>query len=368
MKIAVNTGGGDAPGLNAVIRAVTMAACRRGWEVWGIRYGYRSLLEPDVPMKRLTEKEVGDITKLGGTILGAVNQGNPFEYPITKPDGTVVAEDISDRLVSRFKEEGFDALVAIGGDGSLTIAHRLAEKGMRVIGVPKTIDNDLEATWQTFGFDTAVHNATDMIDKLHPTAKAHERCFVVEVMGRDAGWIALHSGIAGDADVILIPEIRFSWSEVFRRVKECYTNGQNYAIVVTAEAAKAVTSGTIVLSKNEIGRLRRLGGVGSTIAEEITNHTGIETRVMVCGHVQRGGEPTTFDRLLALRYGAEAIRAIERGETDVMVSFQPPKMLTVPLTMAAGKNRRVDLDNDTMQTARALGISFGDRQGPQPAE
>ncbi|MGE3851986.1 MAG: 6-phosphofructokinase, partial [Planctomycetota bacterium] len=206
-----------------------------------------------------------------------------------------------------------------------------------------------------------VHNATDMIDKLHPTARAHERCFVVEVMGRDAGWIALHSGIAGDADVILIPEIKFNWNEVFRKVKECYANGQNYAIVVCAEAAKAETSGTVILSKNEIGRLRRLGGVGAMIAEEINSHTGIETRVMVCGHVQRGGEPTTFDRLLALRYGTEAIRAIERGETDVMVSFQPPKMITVPLTAAAGKNRRVDLDNDTVQTARALGISFGDR-------
>lgn len=360
MKIAVNTGGGDAPGLNAVIRAVTMAALRRGWQVEGLRYGYRSLVDDKYPAIVLDEARVSEITKLGGTILGAVNRGNPFDYPITNDDGSKTTADISDKIVENFKARGYGALVAIGGDGSLSIAHKLGQKGIPVIGVPKTIDNDLEATWLTFGFDTAVHNATDAIDKLHTTARSHERVMVVEVMGRDAGWIALHAGIAGDADVILLPELPFRWQSVFEKVKECYANGQNYAIVVVGEGAKAASGHTVILTPREVGRARRLGGIGTQVAEEIAERTGHETRVMVLGHIQRGGEPTTFDRVLALRFGTAAVRAIERGEFDTMVSFQPPNVVTVPLEQAAGRIRLVSLDCDTIQTARALGISFGD--------
>ena len=361
MKIAVNTGGGDAPGLNAVIRAVTLAAHRRGWEVWGFRYGYRSLLDPEsAPMIELTPRVVADITNRGGTILGAVSKGNPFDFPIEQPDGSVRSIDRSQELVDAFRRHGFDAMVAIGGDGSLNIAHRLSAIGMPIVGVPKTIDNDLEGTWVTFGFDTAVSNATEIIDKLHTTAQSHERTIVVEVMGRDAGWIALHSGLAGEADVILVPEIKFRYSQVFKKIESCYEQGKNYAIVVVAEAAAARDSKTVVLTPREVGRARRLGGIGSQVAEEITHHTGRETRVMVCGHVQRGGMPTNFDRQIALRFGAEAVRAIERGERDVMISFQPPEMTTIPIEQVAGKIRPIPLDSDLIQTARDLGVSLGD--------
>jgi phosphofructokinase-like protein len=361
MKIAVNTGGGDAPGLNAVIRAVTMAGHSRGWTVEGLRFGYQSLFDPDdAPPMPLTPDVVKDITKVGGTILGAINKGNPFEYPVRQPDGSYKAVDRSDELIEQFRRMGFDALVAIGGDGSLSIADKLGAKGVPVVGVPKTIDNDLVATWRTFGFDTAVHNATDIIDKLHTTAKAHQRTFVVEVMGRDAGWIALYSGIAGDADVIMIPEIRFNYNRIYEKIRACYESGKNYAIVVVAEAAKAASRNTVVLSPREIGRARRLGGVGTQIAEEIAEHTGVETRVMVCGHVQRGGAPTNFDRILALRYGGAAVRAIASGETGVMISYQPPNMGTVPLAEVGGKIKRIDLGIDTITTARELGICLGD--------
>ena len=361
MKIAVNTGGGDAPGLNAVIRAVTLSAHARGWDVWGLRYGYRSLVDESTPMVALTPERVSEITKLGGTILGAINRGNPFEYPVEIEAGSFEARDLSETVVERFHSNGFDALVAIGGDGSMSIAHRLGEKGMKIVGVPKTIDNDLEGTWASFGFDTAVANATEIIDKLHTTAKSHERVMVVEVMGRDAGWIALHAGTAGDADVILMPEIPFSYKRIFEKIQSLFGPGKkNYGVVVVSEAARAKERRTVLLSPREIGRARRLGGIGTQVAEEITAHTKQETRVMVLGHVQRGGEPTNFDRILAMRFGSAAVRTIEAGQFGTYVSFQPPEIVPRPLSDAYGRIRTVPLTHDLVTTARELGICLGD--------
>ncbi|MFH1706786.1 MAG: ATP-dependent 6-phosphofructokinase [Planctomycetota bacterium] len=362
MKLAINTGGGDAPGLNAVIRAATYSARLLGWEVWGIRQGYRGLLDMDpkeglIPLTRTT---VRGITNLGGTILGTVNKGNPFEYPVKQADGSVKAVDRSDELIAKFKAQGFDALMAIGGDGSLRIAYQLSQKGLPVVGVPKTIDNDLAETVVTFGFDTAVSIATDAIDRLHTTAEAHERVMVVEVMGRYAGWIALNSGVSATADVILIPEIPFDMDKVCDKIYEREAAGRHFTIVVAAEGAKPKGGDMLTKGAKEIGREVRLGGIAEWVAQEASNRTGKESRSMVLGHLQRGGGPTTFDRLLALRFGAAAIRCLATGERGVMVSLAPPTVRTVPLEKVIGRMKGVDLDCDTMITARSLGICFGD--------
>lgn len=358
LKIAVNTGGGDAPGLNAVIHAVTLAAHRRGWEVIGIKFGYRGLIDTSRQVV-LTPELVEDIAGTGGTILGTVNKGDPFNFKTTDDAGNEVVQDISDQVVENFKAQGFDALIAIGGDGSLRIANKLAAKGIPVVGVPKTIDNDLGATDYTFGFDTACSNATDAIDKLRTTARAHERTFVVELMGRDAGWIALQSGIAASADVVLIPEIPFRYGPVFEKIRECYASPPRYAIVVVSEGAKAAGGNTVILRPGELGRARRLGGIGSQVAEEIEAHTQAETRVLVLGHLQRGGAPTSFDRVLAQRLGAAAVRAIEDGQFGKMVALRMPDVVTVAIADAIGENRRVPRDSELIHTARELGICLG---------
>jgi 6-phosphofructokinase 1 len=358
-RIAVNTGGGDAPGLNAVIRAVVLSAVKLGWEVVGIRNGYEGLFDLTKTVK-LTEETVRGITGLGGTILGTTNKGNPFEYPVKGPDGRVTSTDRSDELVANFKQLGADALVAVGGDGSLRIAQRLFEKGIPVVGVPKTIDNDLESTVVTFGFDTAVSNATDAIDKLHSTAEAHSRVMVVEVMGRYAGWIALNSGVSATADVILIPEIPYDIESVCRKVRDREARGRAFSIVVVAEGAKAKGGGLITVGEKQVGREVRLGGISVSVAEEIEKRTGKETRVMVLGHLQRGGGPTTFDRLIALRFGAAAVRALAEGHFGCMVALNPPTVRQVPLKEAVAKMKSVPLDCDTILTARSLGICLGD--------
>jgi 6-phosphofructokinase 1 len=357
MKIAVNTGGGDAPGLNAVIRGVVLAAYQKRWEVYGIEYGYRGLIDTK-QIFHLTPESVLDITNIGGTILGTAIRGNPFRYPIEKADGTVVEMDISDKVVSNFKALGFDALIAIGGDGSLSIANKFLKKGIPIIGIPKTIDNDICATAVTFGFDTAVSTATEAIDKLHTTAKSHDRVMIVEVMGRNVGWIALHSGVSGSADVILIPEIPFDIEKVCQKIKQLELIGQNYAIVVVAEGAKPVGGKVTIIEKTPGGV--RLGGIGQKVAEEIEGRTGKETRAIVLGHLQRGGAPTTFDRLLCLRFGTAAIRLIEAGKFGYMVALHPPDISAVPIEEAIGKMKSVPLDSDVILTARSLGISFGD--------
>ena len=364
MRIAISTGGGDAPGLNAVIRATVLAACNRGWECVGIRDGYNGLLMPEEfpegGLIRLDRKKVRGITSLGGTIIGTTNRGNPMRFPVALPDGTVVEEDRTDRLIEEFQRAKIDAVVTIGGDGSLGIASVLAKKGLRVIGVPKTIDNDLEGTVVTFGFDTAVSFATEAIDRLHSTADAHRRVMVVEVMGRYAGWIALNAGIAASADAILIPEIPYDLQSVARKIREIEEAGKKHGIVVVAEGAKP-KGGTISLIKGrEAGASERLGGVGERVTRELEELTGREMRTVVLGHLLRGGTPTTFDRLLSLRFGAAAVRAIEEGHSGVMVALDPPTVKFVPLEEATRRMKCVALDCDTMLTARDLGISFGD--------
>ncbi len=360
LRIAINTGGGDAPGLNAVLFAVTLASHRRGWEVHGIQTGYAGLLDTSkiVP---LTPERVAGIVAHGGTILGTTNRGDPFRIPARTASGQVEYRDESDRVVESFRRLGFDVLVAVGGDGSLGIAHKLSLKGIPVVGVPKTIDNDLADTLATFGFDTAVSTATDAIDKLHSTASAHERVMVVEVMGRYAGWIALQSGASGSADVILIPEIPFDVGRVCDRLAENERNGKRYGIVVAAEGAKPRGGEMVTRPTTDVGRAEvLLGGIAEHVAQEISRRTGRETRSLVLGHLQRGGSPTTFDRLLALRFGAAAVRFIAEGKRNVMVAFQPPEMRAVPLPDVISKTKRVPLDSDTILTCRDLGISFGD--------
>ncbi len=359
MRIAISTGGGDAPGLNAVIRAIVLSAHTRGWHSYGIRRGYNGLLGDDGVMT-LTPDKVRGITHLGGTILGTTNRGNPFRWVVKDPDGSEREIDRSDDLVSAFSASGFDALISIGGDGSLKIAHDLWKKGLPVVGVPKTIDNDVMGTLATFGFDTAVSTASEAIDKLHSTAESHERVMVVELMGRDAGWIALHSGIAASADVILIPEIPFDIDKVCQKIKAREASGRRFSIVVVAEGAKPIGGEAMLIERRAAGTVDRLGGMGSLVARLIGERTGKETRSLVLGHIQRGGSPTTFDRLLALRFGSAAVRAVEDSAFGMMVGYAPPDIVRVPIADVMGRMRGVPLDSDTVRTARDLGIALGD--------
>jgi len=360
MKIAITTGGGDAPGLNAVIEAVVMSADNRNWDVYGIKNGYTGLLNTD-EIIRLTPENVRRISILGGTIIGTTNKGNPFQMPMKNIAGDIEIRDVSDRVIENFKRLRFDCLVAVGGDGSLKIAYDLHKKGIPVIGIPKTIDNDLGGTVITFGFDTAVSTATEAIDRLHSTAKSHERVMVVEVMGRNAGWIALNSGLSGAAHVILIPEIPFYIDKVCEHIMENQLHGERYAIVVAAEGAVAAGGKTIDRGRGEIGRQDvLLGGIGDFVSKEISKITGKDSRSLVLGHLQRGGSPTTFDRLISLRFGAGAVRMVEAGQFGNMVALNPPEVKAVPFEEAIGNIRRVPLDSDTIKTARDIGICFGD--------
>ena len=362
-RVAINTGGGDAPGLNAVIRAATLCAINRGWECWGIRDGYNGLFlpeqYPDGGLIRLTAERVRGIAHLGGTILGTTNRGNPFKFPMPGKDGKLVEVDRSDEIVKAFQKAKLDALIAVGGDGSLTMANDFAKKGLQVIGVPKTIDNDLDQTVITFGFDTAVSFATECIDRLHSTAQSHRRVMVVEVMGRYAGWIALNCGISGGAHAILMPEIPYDIRTVAAKILTRYKSGRNFAIVVVAEGAKPKDGARSVVEK-EIGKAERLGGAGEQVAKEIQALTQCETRVVVLGHLLRGGSPTSFDRLIGLRFGAAAVRALAEGRKGVMVALDPPTVKYVPLAQAVSRMKSVPLDSDSVQTARELGIVFGD--------
>jgi len=360
-KIVISTGGGDAPGLNAVIYAVVKSAESRGWEVYGSRSGYRGLLVPE-ELVRLTPERVADITPTGGTILGSTNKGNPFAMPVRNVTGEYQIHDVSDEIMKNFTRLGFFCHIAVGGDGSLEIAHRFAtEKGMPVIGVPKTIDNDLQATQRTFGFDTAVSTATEALDKLHSTAKSHDRVMVVEVMGRDSGWIALNSGISGCADVILIPEIPFDMGKVCEKIEDNELHKKHYSIVVVAEGAIPQGATDMIGKEGEVGREEKiLGGVGEWVANEIRQRLEKDTRSLVLGHLQRGGSPTTFDRLLALRFGAAAVRMAEAEIFDHMVALSTPAMKAVPLAEAIQSRKKVPLDSDKILTAREIGICLGD--------
>jgi 6-phosphofructokinase 1 len=361
-KVAINTGGGDAPGLNAVIRAAVLASLERGWEVCGIENGYGGLLEGEegdlVPLGR---DEVRGITHEGGTILGTTNRGNPFDWTPADAEADAEGRDRSDEVIESFRDRGLDALIAIGGDGSMRIARDLAEKGLPVVGVPKTIDNDLAATNLTFGFLTAVETATDAIGKLHSTAESHQRVMVVEVMGRHTGWIALYSGLAGTADVILIPEIPYEVEAVCEKIRERELRGRRFSIVCVAEGAHPVGGEAVTKTVRQGGReATRLGGIGERVAAEIADCTGKETRSLVLGHLQRGGEPNAQDRLLALRFGTAAVRCVAEGRFGCMVGLSDDDVTAVPLRRALEERKSVDPDGELVATARALGISFGE--------
>ena len=358
-RIAISTGGGDAPGLNAVIRATVLSALNRGWEVFGIRKGYGGLLGED-EFVRLDRQSVRGITHLGGTILGTTNRGNPFEWPVEDEDGTVHVIDRSDEVIEAFRARELDALVAIGGDGSLAIANRLAQKGLPVVGVPKTIDNDLMATQVTFGFHTAVQTASDAIDKLHSTAESHERVMVVELMGRHTGWIALFAGVSATADVILIPEIPYDIEKVCEKIRERDAIGRLFSIVVVAEGAKPVEGEAALAEEAKPGKAARYGGIAERVADQIAERTEKETRALVLGHLQRGGSPIAYDRLIALRFGAAAVRCVADEAYGTMVALDPPEVLAVPLEEAIKRTKSVPEDSDVLETARDLGIAFGD--------
>jgi 6-phosphofructokinase 1 len=363
-RIAISTGGGDAPGLNAVIRAIVLSAANRDWDCYGIRDGYNGLLMPEeypeggtVPLNR---DSVRGITHLGGTILGTTNRGNPLRFPTIDDDGRFFEKDRTDELVSRFREQNLDALVSIGGDGSLEIANALHKKGLKVVGVPKTIDNDLDNTVVTFGFDSAVHFATECLDRLHSTAEAHQRIIVVEVMGRYAGWIALHAGVAATADAILIPEIPYDINKVAEKVMERDRSSRHFSIIVVAEGARPTGGKHSVVAEKTAGRMERLGGIGQRVCAELEAITGKETRAVTLGHLLRGGTPTSFDRLLSLRFGAASMRALDEGQSGIMVALDPPAVNYVPLDQSISRMKTVPLDCDTVLTARDLGIVFGD--------
>ncbi len=342
MRIALSTGGGDAPGLNAVIRAAVLAATHRGWDVLGIKRGFAGLLGEDEVVP-LTPDSVRGIAHMGGTILRTTNRGSPFNYPITQPDGSITYVDRSDELVANARALGIDAIVSIGGDGSLRIAQQLVGKGMHVVCVPKTIDNDVPCTINTFGFDTAVTTVVEALDKLHTTAESHDRVMIVEVMGRDAGFIALYAGVAGTADVVLIPEIPFELERVCEKVVARERAGRRFSIIVVAEGA-VPKAGEMALQSGAVDAFGhvRLGGIGQWLAAEIETRTGAESRAVVLGHVQRGGTPTAYDRVLATRFGLHAIDAVHDADWGTMVALRGTDIVRVPLGDATRELKLVD--------------------------
>jgi phosphofructokinase-like protein len=357
-RIAVLTGGGDAPGLNAVIRAVTKTAINiYGCEVLGVRDGYDGFITADGVIP-LDLGAVRGILPRGGTILGTANRGNPFARKILR-DGKEIVVDVSDEVTDAIKQLNLDALIVIGGDGTLRIAMELGAKGVPVVGVPKTIDNDIGGTEVTFGFDTALMIATEALDRLHTTAEAHHRVMVLELMGREAGFIALHSGVSGGADVILIPEIPFNFESIVKKVRERAEGGAHFSLLAVSEGAKHVGGELVYRRSGDEVYIPRLGGIGQEVGQYIEGQ-GFETRVTVLGHVQRGGSPTAFDRWLATRYGAAAVRAVAAGALGHMVALHNAQVHPIPMGEALAAPKRVDVNSDGVITARGLGISFGD--------
>lgn len=360
-RIGILTGGGDAPGLNAVIRAVTRTAKQRyGWEVIGIREGFDGLLA-GLPTLKLHEMDVSDLLARGGTVLGAASRGNPFERPMTLADGTTGVVDVSAGALERMAALGLDALICAGGDGTMAIAERLVnEKNARIVGVPKTIDNDLGQTDVTFGFDTAVNTATEALAKLQTTAESHHRIMVLELMGRNAGWIALHTGIAGGADVVLLPEIPYRIDVVCEQIKAIRETGRRYTLVVVAEGAKPVDGEQEYHIEGEAAYQKRLGGIAHTVGAQLAACVEAEVRVTVLGHVQRGGEPTPRDRFLATGFGVEAVHLVAQEKWGQMVALRGTALIHVPMR-AAAEIKYVDPDGSWVQIARDLGIIFGDQ-------
>jgi len=348
--IGIATGGGDAPGLNAVIRAATKAAIlKHNWRVIGIPDGFDGLIWPEKSFE-LTLERVSGILPRGGTILGTTNRGNPFQYR-SEENGEEIVRDISDKVIANAKKLGIDAIITIGGDGSQKIGHELFQKGMKIVGVPKTIDNDLSATEITFGFDTALHTVSDAIDKIHTTASSHHRVMVVEVMGRDCGWIALAGGISGGAHIILIPEIPFTIQSVCDFIAKREKRGSRFTIVVVAEGIKLPP---------ELKQMARGWPVGNTIGDAIGLFASKEVRVSVLGHIQRGGSPSPYDRVLATRFGVAAVELIAKGDFGKMVALRSNSIVAVDVATAIGKLKSVHPDGELVRTARAIGIGFGD--------
>lgn len=357
-KIAVLTGGGDCPGLNAVIRAVYKTADSNGIEVYGVKNGFKGLVEDDLSL--LGPENVSGILSRGGTILGTTNRDDPFKYRCID-HGELVYKDMSQQVLINLRQRNIEALIVIGGDGTLKIASEIAELGFPVVCVPKTIDNDLPKTERTFGFDTAVSIATEALDRLHTTAESHHRVMVLEVMGRYAGWIALHSGIAGGADCIIIPEIPFEWKSITDKIKLRQQKGTLFSIIVVAEGAKPINGElSVARTINNCPETIRLGGIGDKIAHELENLLAVECRSTVLGHLQRGGSPTAYDRVLATRYGEAAVNAIINKKFKTMVALQNNGIVPVNLSDVVGNPYLVPATHDLIETGRSLGISFGD--------
>jgi 6-phosphofructokinase 1 len=354
--IGVSTGGGDAPGLNAVIRAVVRTAIDDyGWRVLGVTNGFDGLIWPE-NCRELSKDAVRGILPRGGTILGTTNRGNPFSYEVEEA-GQKSVRDFSGQCMENMKRLKMDAMVVIGGDGTLSIANQFFKLGMNVVGVPKTIDNDLSATEVTFGFDTALRVATDAIDRLHTTAESHHRVMIIEVMGRDAGWIALHAGIAGGAHIILLPEVPFTIQNICEKVREREMMGRKFSLIVVAEGVHLPEKDAL----NKPMPPAKPGNVGNTIAFSIREFMKKEVRVTVLGHIQRGGSPTPYDRILATRFGVAAADLIAAGDFGKMVCLRSNRIEAVPLEAAIGVYKTVDPSSDIVRAARAVGISFGDR-------
>lgn len=359
-RIGILTGGGDCPGLNAVIRAVTKSAIGRGFEVIGFRDGFEGFVRND--RVHLSQGMVSGILIQGGTILRTSNKANPYKWASKTKSGKFKFVDVSKRAIANYQKSGLSALVVIGGDGTMAIANKLYRDGLAVVGIPKTIDNDLPGTEVTFGFDSAVATASEAIDKVHTTAQSHKRVMVVEVMGRYAGWIALHSGIASGGDIILIPEIPYEMEHIYKKIHERDRLGRNFSIIVTAEGAKP-KGGKMTVRRlvPESTDPVRLGGVGSKIAEQIEDDLGIDSRATVLGHVQRGGTPTPFDRILSTRFGTEAVELVMKGEFGRMVTYRRGDTSSVSLEQATGSLKLVPKDHPLIESARAIGTSFGDQ-------
>jgi len=360
-RIGIITGGGDCPGLNAVIRAVAKSAMGGyGISVIGIQDGFEGLVEGR--MQPLTDKDVSGILPLGGTILGTSNKGDPFHYPVDNLEGKVEILDESKRAIRNYRRWGLDVLIAIGGDGTMHIANKLSEFGLNIIGVPKTIDNDLSATDYTFGYDSALYVATQAIDRLHTTASSHHRVMVIEVMGRYAGWIALGAGMAGGADIILIPEIPFKWEVICDKVKQRNLNGKKSSIICVAEGAKPADGGMVVKEVDEKRTdARRLGGIGELVAQRVMHDSGLETRVTVLGHLQRGGSPTPFDRNLSTKFGYKAMDLAMNGKFGQMVALRCTEVVAVPIKEAIATQRLVPTNCQEIKAARVVDTCFGDR-------
>lgn len=354
-RLGILTGGGDCPGLNAVIRAVTKSALfRHDIEVVGFNNGFKGLVENEAWL--IGEEAVSGILHRGGTILGTTNRDNPFHYRATGADGKPAYEDRSADALRHIEEWDLEGLIVIGGDGSLTLAHRFSIMGVPVIGIPKTIDNDLSATDVTFGFDTAAATATEAIDRLHTTAESHHRIMVLEVMGRNAGWIALQAGMAGGGDIILIPELPFEYEVIIEKIMQRRARGKKFSIVVAAEGAFPEGGSQVYQSS---GETKRLGGIGQMVAGELEKRTGMESRATVLGHLQRGGTPTAFDRVLATRFGAAAVELARAGRWNEMVCLQGGMIETVSLADAVAEIKRIDPGCEQLQAALAVGTSFG---------